>query len=434
MPNTGFTQLKLRETSVIRHFSPTSTIFLDENFNFHQRKLKPKINFYQKFSVEEHGFNRNFLVARFLYILQFIDVVVNLKDFYKSLSNTKTKIYKRFIILVGLLFLLLILMLNKFNVFSIVIGILSLFMFFKYRNKPKIVEKLNTILLLLLLFKVVVITEHPLVSAFFVIMCLVYLNLYFITNPIHKLKLESIVVIALTIVLLQISHPIFKPRIDIISIDNVYQGFVYNEKPYGIQYYTLSILPPLVPPSCTDIILGYDVLGVFTDEYRFGVSIKQKEDGTTEFCTPFFDFTKRIVRLKVFSLQPVYFEISDKNLTRFWWISQDNNKTRISQTTFYNKNNFPLTFSGNVSYFINNNTLLDYNKNLLEYFIKDTKKMECRLKSFRLSSSRDYASGIYGNHTIINDTIMLTFPVQLYLLPYNYTNNYIQFDPYACDN
>ena len=264
-------------------------------------------------------------------------------------------------------------------------------------------------------------------------MLLIYLNKYFIKNDSHKLKLESIIIIALTIIILEISYPILKPRVEIISIDDVYHGFVYNEKPYGYQYYTLSVLPPLFSPSCTNMILGYDVIGVFTEDYRFGTNIKIKENGFTEFCTPFFDFSKRILKLIVVSEQPVTFEISGKNLTRFWWINENDNSTRISETIFYNREKYPITFSGNVSYAINNMTMLDNKINLLNYLMNDTSKKNCRLHTFRLSYSRDYKSGDYSGYKIEGDKVIIFLPINLYVPPYNYSVNYIQFDPFSCD-
>jgi len=292
-------------------------------------------------------------------------------------------------------------------------------------------EMIAPILLVTLSFRIMISADNPISSAFFITAIVVFIKIY-VKGLKHKIKMESVIVIILTVVLLQISYPVFEPRVEILEVGEVYHGFVFNETPYGLQDYTLSVLPPLISTSCADIILGFDVINVETPDYRYGTRVLLN-DGVTYFCTPVFDFTKRVVKLTVNSRQPIDFEITSKDITRFWWIEADNNRTRTANTEFFNKASVPIKFDGNVTYIINNRTMLDHEINLWDFLNNDTSKLHCRLENFKFSHSKngfDYDN----NYTVDEDKATLTFYITDYLLPGNYTANYIKFQPDACDS
>ncbi len=362
-----------------------------------------------------------------------------LKELLKGLNDRRTVKYRLLTIFAGLVLAILIMIINEFNRRSVLFAIfylMSLIIFYLKRDIFKIgfLEKWFAFLYLILVFQLVLFIGQPVMLALFVVALFLLLNAVFIENKKHKIKLEAVILITLTVVLVDLSNPIFQPRIEIKSIDDVHRGYVLDETAYGYQYFTLSVLPPLIPSSCTDLVLGYDVMHIYSEEYRYGITVKHTKGGITQICTSPFDFTRRIIKLNVASRQPIDFEISNKNLTRFWWISSDNNQTRISETVFFNKEDYRIMFVGDVSYIINNNTMLDQKINLWDFLTNDTEKLDCRLGSFRFAHIKDYKSGLNGSYNISDDRIVLTMPINAVYVPSNnYTVTYIQFDPYACD-
>lgn len=351
-------------------------------------------------------------------------------EFYRNIDNPRSRDYRLLVMSSGIIFLFLLMLATHLNTFTIIVGVISIPILIVYHKNTPMIEKTSVVIMLILLFEFAKISNHPLALAVFAGMALFYLNQFLIKDENYKIKLEGMLVIILTIVILQTSYPLFKPLVEIVSIDEVTSGLIHNETPYGYQYYTLSVLPPLFSPSCTEMILGYRVLGAFSDTYHFGININTKENGVTEFCTPFFEFTKRIVRLNVVSEQPIRYDIYDKNLTRFWWIKEGDDSIRVHTISVYNREKYPIRFRGNISFIINKETMLDGNTNLWDYLHNNT----CRLITFRLSENKDQKSGDFSGYQIEDDKITLMFPIYLNVPSYNYTLAYIQFDPYACDN
>jgi len=353
------------------------------------------------------------------------------KNLYEKVSKLINQNYKKYTICEGILFIILISLISeKLNEFLLFLIVCGFFVILSKKNSIKMVKIEKLILTLVFLYVLFKINPHPLFLILFVICILIFCNI-FIKN---KLSLESIIMIVLTIIILEVSHPILNPRVDILNIEDIRRGAVIDEKTYGIQYITLSISPPLAPFFCTKIFLGYDTMYIDYDMYLPpSVTIYPQLPGKpTKICTKPIDFTKQVIKLDVMSRQPIHYNIYNQNLSRFYWLNEENNKTRIQEVSFDNYEGFSILIY-NASFIINNKSMLNSGINLWDFLNSDSEKLECRLNNFRFSRDKDSKFGNKGCYEKEDNKIILKFPINMQIQPYNYTAGYIKFDPYVCD-
>jgi len=352
----------------------------------------------------------------------------------KRLNDRRTKANRKSIYVIGFIISFVILVLLKFILLSIVF-ITFYFIIIFFGKDIKTLEIATSILILTFGFILTRMFGHISLLILFVITLLIYVNRFFITHEKNKIKLESMVIIALTIVLLEVSFPIVKPRMEILEVEDVDQGYIVNEQTYRPQIFTLSIQPPLISKSCNEIFLGYDTKYIYSKNYNpYGTSIELTKDQKVRYCTQFLEFTKRVIKLKVLSRQPIFYEITRKNLTRFYWLNETYNLTRIHYTRFYNFEKYPIIFQENIIYTIDNNTKFDEKTYLMEYLSHNIHKMDCILKTFRISDDGNIVRGRKGTYKIADDKIYLIFDTPFTLEGDETIEKYIKFDPYACEN
>jgi len=353
------------------------------------------------------------------------------KNLYEKVSKLINQNYKKYTICEGILFIILIsLITEKLNEFLLFLIICGYFVILFKKSSIKMVKIERLILTLVFLYVLFKINPHPLFLILSVICILIFCNI-FIKN---KLSPESMIIIVLTIIILEVSHPILNPRVDILNIGDIYRGTIIDEKTYGTQYITLSISPPLAPFFCTKIFLGYDVRYINYDRYLppSVIIYPQLPGEPTKICTKLIGFTKQVIKLEVMSRQPIHYKIYNQNLSRFYGLGDEDNETRVREVSFHNYESFPILIY-NASFIINNKSMLNSRINLWNFLNNDSEKLECRLNNFRFSNEKGSKWGDKGYYEKEDNKIILKFPVNIHLQPYNYTVGYIKFDPYVCD-
>jgi len=248
----------------------------------------------------------------------------------------------------------------------------------------------------------------------------------------EALRIESILLILLTIILLDATQPIFMPKIEILDSGTIKAGYVNNYGTYGLREFTVDVTPPIISIACTSTYLGYNTINIYPDIYGVEPDPPRLNNGFVEFCPPIFDYNKKIKRFSITSYQPIDYDISDQNITNFYWASNISGRVRAASLLIANNMNFPVYFT-NITIFITNKTLLDDTVKLMDYVTNDSKKTDCLLGNLTFSFSREESGEYYGQYQIMNDTIKIKYRVTVYTSANNYTIVYLHFHPYDCE-
>lgn len=355
------------------------------------------------------------------------------KTFLKQADKPGTKQSRIMLIFLALVFCFLFFKVFTTLKFSVPVILLYGFLIWWNRENNSALERLVAFFGVFFVFCISMKFGHPILLVLFAILLMICLNRYHIREREHKIKLDSMVIISLTIVLLQVTYPLFQPKIDVLSVGEITWGHIISEKNYGLQKIAFSVVPPLLPAKCTKFSLAYDIKSLSVDDSRFNINIKKYDDGNYYVCTPFSDFTTRVGTVNMLSRQYLDYDIYDKNMTRFYWRKTDDNSTRIYEARVSNHEPFSMRISGNITFSVTEKTELDHDESLWDYLMNDSSKKHCRLNNFRLAYVREVKVGNNGTYEIEDDHIDLTFPINTHVDGFNRTNLYIQFDPYTCD-
>lgn len=281
---------------------------------------------------------------------------------------------------------------------------------------------------------------HPLFFALAIFLSLQSLREYTKIGK-KNLRIETIIIIILTLITIQITYPIFKPRIEIISLEKTNYGIYENDLEYGWRDIVISVTPPLLNSlneyKCTNIFFGHNTKHAYNKEISlYGTEIKHNEkSGRTNVCTyGAFDFTKRLITIQIMSQQKLNFHATNENLTWFSWITDNNSDIRVHELYFDNYGDIPIFLRGNLTYYITNETELDQSEKMIDYIFKHPERLNCTLNSFYLTYKDENRRQRIKTQILDNKKIKLLINPYYQLPPNNDTRFQINFDITKCED
>jgi hypothetical protein len=175
---------------------------------------------------------------------------------------------------------------------------------------------LLAILVFILLFKNLM--DSPLVLGGVTLVVLLALHLSGVFKHLGELTFEAMIVIILTLVFIQISYPLFSPKVDIIS-SNIIKGYVDDTGGYVFEIYSATVKKPMIMACgsmcgsyCTDISFFNGVWGEVNSP---DVNIT-KVDSKRAICTyGNFDMITRLIKFNAAYSQPIDYENAATNMT-----------------------------------------------------------------------------------------------------------------------
>lgn len=323
--------------------------------------------------------------------------------------------------------------------FFMPIGFLIILIYDFIQNK-NIQEKVAYLLFTYFLWYITYSSGHPLFFALAIFTSLEFLRQH-TKNGKKNLRTETIIIIILTLVTIQITYPIFKPRIEIISLEKTNYGIYENDLEYGWRDIVISITPPLLNTpkeyKCTNIIFGQDTKYAYNKETPlYGIKIEHNEkSGGTNVCTyGVFDFTKRLVTIQIMSQQKLNLHVADENITWFSWITNNNSDIRIHKLYFHNYGNIPIFLRENLTFYITNETELDQSEKMVDYIFKHPDRLNCILNNFYLTYEDKDRTQRINTQILDNNKIKLIINPYYHLPPNNDTILQINFDITKCED
>lgn len=258
---------------------------------------------------------------------------------------------------------------------------------------------------------------------------------------INKILYLNVFILILTIATLDATNPILKPRVDISEVGQIYHGYIINGEEYAIRDYTIEITPPIIfAKSCETIRLGNKIRGANYKQDIYGTQVKTHPNGEIDFCLNKGSNFKSVIVLSITSDRKLNYIVGSYNLSRFYWISENDKTIRQHPIAIYNNENFPIFFQGNLTFFITNITEFDNNENMLSELLNNSKKMKCKLEQFSLVRNITTDKNIVvtefeskGQSKKERDSISLNFPSYFFTID---TSSFkilrILYYPYNC--
>lgn len=252
-----------------------------------------------------------------------------------------------------------------------------------------------------------------------------------------RFEYYEMLILILTLIILDVTYPLLKPRIDILSVGNPTNGQLINDKSYAYREYALKVIPPLWPSdlSCKNIFIGTGTEFIQKSDYTGNLVIKfNPSNSVTTICTQGSFDVNRLFSLGVLEFYPLKYSGFASRLDRFYWIGENDTSRRLHSLSFFNDEEFPVLINSNLTFTIDNLTKFDKEFNMIKALTNESKKVNCKLNQFAMTPNLVNLTPLWviRSYNKNKEFINISFSIFYTVPPNTQQNFYIIYYPYIC--